>query len=251
MLPSSTRKDESMRRLVTGSLLIVSFVSLAQPTPSFDCTKAGNETEKAICSNSDLAHIDTVINAQYKKLIDVYGIDKELRESQLRWIRKRNECGSNSYCIFRSITLRIEEIHNSYWIDDLEAIDNCKTVKPHVDEDGRAGAVSEFDDINGDGLKEILISDPWTARNTSFTLHVNTGSCHFLAGYFEGVQSLRISNELPSICAADESKINTKFPYIVTRSSGSCCDASEAFYQFTDTSYQMIPGCSIELDLTE
>jgi len=74
-------------------------LTLASPTPSFDCTKATTEVEKLICSDDELAELDVEMNKWYKKARlwrKTYSkrSNIELQDSQNKWLHRRNnfEC---------------------------------------------------------------------------------------------------------------------------------------------------------------
>jgi uncharacterized protein YecT (DUF1311 family) len=58
--------------------------------PSFDCTKASKEREKAVCSSKKLADADVELNAVYKKVRSSLPKKEQilLLKEQLRWLRE-------------------------------------------------------------------------------------------------------------------------------------------------------------------
>lgn len=66
--------------------------ALAQEKPSFDCAKADNAIDRAICKNGELAKADREMVAAYTALLDrLSGAAKdELVKDQVRWIANRN-----------------------------------------------------------------------------------------------------------------------------------------------------------------
>jgi uncharacterized protein len=66
--------------------------ALAQGKPSFDCAKADNAIDRAICKNDELAKADRDMAAAYTALLDkLSGAAKdELVKDQVRWIANRN-----------------------------------------------------------------------------------------------------------------------------------------------------------------
>jgi uncharacterized protein len=64
----------------------------AQERPSFDCGKADNAIDRAICKSDELAKADREMVAAYKALLDkLNGAAKdELVKDQVRWIGNRN-----------------------------------------------------------------------------------------------------------------------------------------------------------------
>jgi uncharacterized protein len=64
----------------------------AQEKPSFDCAKADNAVDRAICKSAELAKADREMAAAYAALLDkLSGAAKdELVKDQVRWIANRN-----------------------------------------------------------------------------------------------------------------------------------------------------------------
>lgn len=76
--------------------------------PSFDCAKAGNDTEKALCKNDSLALKDRMLSAAYKAARDAPGLDREaLKKEQLAWMKTRNACGAEWVCLEGAMSSRI------------------------------------------------------------------------------------------------------------------------------------------------
>ncbi len=82
-----------MRRLAVAALIAFSpIVAFAQSGPSFDCAKASNGTERAICKDPAMAKADRELSNLYSTLLaKLTGPAKEsLEKSQVRWIVGRN-----------------------------------------------------------------------------------------------------------------------------------------------------------------
>jgi uncharacterized protein len=84
-----------LARSVTAMLLVLgagAAVAWAQERPSFDCAKADNAIDRAICKNGELARDDREMAGAYKALLDrLNGAAKdELVKDQVRWIANRN-----------------------------------------------------------------------------------------------------------------------------------------------------------------
>lgn len=73
---------------------------LKQYKPSFDCRKAENYAELAICSNTYLGQLDGLLQKIYESRLDPqFGTDKKLmKKQQIEWLKKRNDCTSEN-CI--------------------------------------------------------------------------------------------------------------------------------------------------------
>jgi uncharacterized protein YecT (DUF1311 family) len=80
--------------------------------PSFDCTKAGNATEFAICGNAEIARMDLVMARRYVSLrgsLDTNGA-ANLRSSQRAWLTNRNRCGGDTNCLALLYQTRLREL---------------------------------------------------------------------------------------------------------------------------------------------
>jgi uncharacterized protein len=91
--------EAGMKVLAVAALVALSPVAaLAQTGPSFDCAKASNGAERAICKDPVMAKADRELSGLYTALLaKLSGPAKEsLEKSQVRWIVSRNRaCVSN------------------------------------------------------------------------------------------------------------------------------------------------------------
>jgi uncharacterized protein len=82
-----------MRGFVAATLLALApLAAAAQGGPSFDCAKASNGAERAICKDADLSKADRELSRLYVAMLaELSGPAKEsLEKSQVRWIVARN-----------------------------------------------------------------------------------------------------------------------------------------------------------------
>ena len=104
-----------MRALAVAALVaLLPVAALAQGGPSFDCAKASNASERAICKSPDLAKADRELSGLYVALVGkLTGLAREsLEKSQVRWIVGRNRaCQPNedSDVIERCLATRYAE----------------------------------------------------------------------------------------------------------------------------------------------
>ncbi len=73
---------------------------------SFDCRRASLDAEYAICANARLGILDEEMSSLFYSL--PRALQRELRQSQLAWLRQRNACGYDIGCIRRAYIQRIE-----------------------------------------------------------------------------------------------------------------------------------------------
>ena len=82
------------------------------PVPAFDCAKAGNAAEQTICANVALARLDRELSATFSRQI-FYADDvaeKDLRDSQRTWLKRRNDCGSSVVCLTGAYRSRMDAL---------------------------------------------------------------------------------------------------------------------------------------------
>lgn len=99
-----------MKRLIFSTLLVACGIALADP--SFDCTKAKEDAELAICDSKKLSVIDKVFSDNYRSIINSdIGVTakKSIKQEQREWVKKRNACMSNE-CITKAYISRNDEI---------------------------------------------------------------------------------------------------------------------------------------------
>src|SRR5215813_4944763 len=81
-----------MRLMAAVVIVLASSGAFAQGGPSFDCAKASNDVERAICKDPELAKADRDMAAAYAALIArLSGAAKDdAVKDQARWIGERN-----------------------------------------------------------------------------------------------------------------------------------------------------------------
>jgi len=92
------------------TLTLFCTTAFAQQKPSFDCNKAATPTEKAICSNANLAELDNKLAKIYSETLSkAKNSDekKNMQEKQKEWLKKRNSCSSDIQCLKKSYESRI------------------------------------------------------------------------------------------------------------------------------------------------
>lgn len=96
-----------MKILKAIALAAISLAAAPSWSQSFDCSKAGNPTEQAICANEKLAGDDESLNYLYRAARDSGLVNKaQLQADQRAWVRERNKCGSNVACIAKQYEAR-------------------------------------------------------------------------------------------------------------------------------------------------
>lgn len=106
---------------------------------SFDCKKAGNATEKAICkaAEKDNFNEDTKLNYLYKALQRMsYSSDSSIdmqyiQNSQIAWLKQRNQCKDNINCIQQSYKSRYNELSallKDEYAKQMKGFNNCSFI---------------------------------------------------------------------------------------------------------------------------
>ena len=81
-------------------------------TPSFDCSKAANFSEKAVCSDVLLGKLDGALSQNYKYMMasDIGdGARNDLKQTQKSWLAERNKC-VDIQCLTDAYHKRVDEI---------------------------------------------------------------------------------------------------------------------------------------------
>jgi uncharacterized protein len=122
------------------SLILVDF---AFPLPifaaSFDCSKAGSQVEKLICTDSSLSTLDEELSTAYKLAIDDPNRSISVRQDQKKWLIERNSCADSS-CIRSAYLYRIQTLHLNQNISGRQITAHPKTEHfEKIEEHGMAG----------------------------------------------------------------------------------------------------------------
>jgi hypothetical protein len=103
--------DKLIMEFDSDSVLYLSRRS-ATPKPSFDCAKATTATEKAICSDANLAAWDRSVALAWKRQRERDGgVDSTIKAKHTAWLRTRDACGADVACL--ATTMRD---HTSYLV---------------------------------------------------------------------------------------------------------------------------------------
>ena len=88
---------------------------------SFDCAKAGNSAEEAVCGSEGLAGLDRELARLYRLALDGPHMtperNDELKTMQRGWIKRRNDCWKAEEaetCLADSYAIRIHELRQGY-----------------------------------------------------------------------------------------------------------------------------------------
>lgn len=80
--------------------------------PSFDCAKATNAVERAICSDPMLAAMDVSVAADYKKALNAAANKEALKAEQRQWLQQmHSQCSNGAFqCIQQHYRERLSQL---------------------------------------------------------------------------------------------------------------------------------------------
>jgi uncharacterized protein len=160
---SHARFRQRTRAIITA-LVVFPLVS-ASHGASFDCAKASNLVENAVCSDAELSALDDTLSTVYREALNVPDGTNALKSSQRIWRKKRNTC-QNTACLKKVYAERIAE---------LTRADSAPAAGSAADCTAQAKVASDFindykkytDAPNNDGKK--VTPDIWVQQNTKVT----------------------------------------------------------------------------------
>ena len=101
--------------LSSAVVLLLLAAGSARAQPSFDCAKASNAVERAICADPGLAALDVEMAALYAAARATVqgGAAEKLVAGQRAWMKRRGRCGGNAACLAAQMGERIAELRQS------------------------------------------------------------------------------------------------------------------------------------------
>lgn len=103
-----------MRWLISCAFatLVACLPVIAVAAPSFDCRKASNASERAICADTDLAELDAEMARLYATSRTLAAPEKAAKiiADQRAWLKKRAACGTGVACLASRFRERIAEL---------------------------------------------------------------------------------------------------------------------------------------------
>lgn len=84
-------------------------------SPSFDCTKASNTVERAICADPILSQLDVSMAGDYKKALSVVANKQALRAEQRQWLQQMHtQCAATAdfKCIQQHYNKRLTQLRS-------------------------------------------------------------------------------------------------------------------------------------------
>ncbi|MBP2547126.1 uncharacterized protein J2858_000019 [Neorhizobium galegae] len=105
--------------LAAGAVALMGFAALpAAPAfaASFDCQKADlSGGEKVICEDRSLNDLDVKMATTFDILTSLMAMGNrdQLKETQLAWLKKRQECGADAACIRAAYEERMTQLNEA------------------------------------------------------------------------------------------------------------------------------------------
>ncbi|AGI24594.1 hypothetical protein H681_13620 [Pseudomonas sp. ATCC 13867] len=99
-----------------GVACALGFVVLPASAASFDCRKAKQADEKAICADRQLSELDVQMATTYRLLRGLFamGMRGNLGDSQLAWLEQRRACGTDKACLKQRYQERLDALQKVY-----------------------------------------------------------------------------------------------------------------------------------------
>nr|WP_315810432.1 lysozyme inhibitor LprI family protein [Pseudomonas sp. C9-3] len=99
-----------------GVVCVLGFAALSVSAASFDCKKARQADEKAICADRQLSEMDVQVATTYRLLRGLFamGMRGNLGDSQLAWLEQRRACGANKSCLKQRYQERLDALQKVY-----------------------------------------------------------------------------------------------------------------------------------------
>lgn len=105
-----------LRVVTLGAACALACAALPAQAASFDCKKAKQADEKAICADRQLSEMDVQVATTYRLLRGLFamGMRGNLGDSQLAWLEQRRACGANKSCLKQRYEERLDALQKVY-----------------------------------------------------------------------------------------------------------------------------------------
>lgn len=107
---------KALRVAILGVACALGCFALPVAAASFDCKKAKQADEKAICADRQLSEMDVQVATTYRLLRGLFamGMRGSLGDSQLAWLEQRRACGANKACLRQRYQERLDALQKVY-----------------------------------------------------------------------------------------------------------------------------------------
>src|SRR5690554_3522490 len=139
-------------RKTTLPFLVIAFFACGANSASFDCSLENlNSIEQKICNDPDLSEIDDLLSVFYKYAMAHSSNKQELKSTQRKWVKERNNCPNEYPCMANAYENRINELAVAANLTDPQNVINPQLfTAAHALETSLANLPSceSFEDLN-------------------------------------------------------------------------------------------------------
>ncbi|EMQ2088326.1 DUF1311 domain-containing protein [Salmonella enterica subsp. enterica] len=95
---------------------VAALFPLAGDSASFDCQKATQADEKAVCADLSLNDMDVEMATKYQFLQGLFpmGTRGAMQDEQQKWLQSRLHCGGDTACLTKSYESRLQQLDKIY-----------------------------------------------------------------------------------------------------------------------------------------
>lgn len=113
--------------LTLTAVIASSFLTTAQAV-SFDCNKASNAVEFAICGNGQLSSLDDSLSLEYRQALSR---NPNIKKFQLDWLNgSRDSCGAQVACLTNAYQQQLEMLRNINGKPTVQAPASVSAINP-------------------------------------------------------------------------------------------------------------------------
>lgn len=107
---------KTLRAAILVAACALGCFAMPASAASFDCKKATQADEKAICADRQLSELDVQVATTYRLLRGLFamGMRGNLGDSQLAWLEQRRACGANKACLKQRYQERLDALQKVY-----------------------------------------------------------------------------------------------------------------------------------------
>jgi uncharacterized protein len=161
-------KAQVMKKLTTTLLAIAVFGFFQHArAASFDCKKAGNKIERAICQDPEISMLDEELSKAYKVVRER---EKEIVKEQRAWLKIRNKCADTA-CLKKTYSERVAYLVSRSKVKESNIGAKFETTT-RAEEDKSAVRAREKEKVVADeaGLITSALPGCWGRVQTFYTL---------------------------------------------------------------------------------
>jgi len=139
-----------MRHMVVRGILLLAFAAQIEPlcAASFDCTRASNEIERIVCSDSEIGKLDEDYANLFRSTLASAPDPDSLRADGRAWLRDVRDACSDATCLVDAYSARIAELQASRheetttggWVAPSSSVDLTLDSEAAEGADSRNGA---------------------------------------------------------------------------------------------------------------